>query len=80
VGSSIGSLSNWGFNALVVWSFFKLSRMLGDAEVFWLFALIGILGVVWGIRYIPETKGVSLEDIEEHWRSGEPPNKLKVKT
>lgn len=80
LGSSIGSLSNWGFNALVVWSFFKLTKIIGDAEVFWLFALIGLLGMFWGYRYIPETKGVSLEDIEEHWRSGKSPKDLRSKT
>jgi sugar porter (SP) family MFS transporter len=77
LGSSIGSLSNWGFNALVVWSFFKLTRIIGDAEVFWLFALIGLFGLLWGYYYIPETKGVSLEEIEEHWRSGKSPKELK---
>jgi len=78
LGSSIGSLANWGFNALVVWSFFKLTKIIGDAEVFWLFALIGLIGMLWGYRYIPETKGVSLEEIEEHWRSGKSPKDLHV--
>jgi len=76
LGSSIGSLSNWGFNALVVWSFFKLSRVMGDANVFWLFAVIGIIGLIWGYFFFPETKGVSLEEIEEHWRNGKSPKEL----
>lgn len=68
LGSSIGSLSNWGFNTLVVWTFFTFIKILGDAEVFWLFATVGVLGLIWGYWFIPETKGISLEKIEDHWR------------
>lgn len=77
VGASIGSLSNWGFNTLVVWTFFKLMNFLGDAQVFWFFAVIGVIGLIWGNKFIPETKGVTLEKIEEHWRQGKAPNELK---
>nr|WP_319265098.1 sugar porter family MFS transporter [uncultured Draconibacterium sp.] len=76
LGASIGSLSNWGFNTLVAWSFFKLIRTFGDAEVFWLFALIGIIGTIWGYFYIPETKGISLEAIEDHWKNNKTVRKL----
>lgn len=78
LGSSIGSLSNWGFNTLVVWTFFKMMKIMGEAEVFWLFAVIGIIGLIWGSFYIPETKGVSLEQIEDHWRDGKSPRELKM--
>jgi len=77
LGASIGSLSNWGFNTLVVWTFFKLMNILGDAQVFWFFGAIGVIGLIWGYKFIPETKGVTLEEIEEHWRQGKAPNELK---
>ncbi len=35
-----------------------------------------VLGLIWGIKYIPETKGVSLEKIEQHWRDGKKPREL----
>lgn len=96
IGSSIGSLSNWGFNTLVVWTFYKMASAIGNAKevvvpegkdlsdvcptcigsVFWIFAAIAIAGLVWGYFFIPETKGVSLEKIEEHWRSGKKPKDL----
>ena len=81
LGASIGSLSNWGFNTLVVWTFFKLNSffqdMLGhDGGVFWFFGVIGVIGLLWGYKFIPETKGVSLEKIEEHWRQGKAPKDL----
>jgi len=96
LGSSIGSLSNWGFNTLVVWTFYKMANAIGNAKevvvpdgkdlsevcpscvggVFWIFAAVALIGLVWGYFYVPETKGVSLEKIEEHWRNGGKPRKL----
>lgn len=77
LGASIGSLCNWGFNALVVWTFFSLVKLIGTAEVFWMFAVVGVLGLVWGNICLPETKGVTLEQIEAHWRSGRRPTELR---
>jgi sugar porter (SP) family MFS transporter len=98
LGSSIGSLSNWGFNTLVVWTFYKMASAIGNASdvvipegkvlsdvcpscvgsVFWIFAAVAVLGLVWGYFYIPETKGVSLEKIEAHWKAGKKPRDLKA--
>jgi hypothetical protein len=44
--------------------------------VFWIFGAVALLGLVWGYFYIPETKGISLEKIEEHWRKGGKPRDL----
>ncbi len=32
LGASIGSLSNWGFNTLVVWTFYKMASAIGNAK------------------------------------------------
>jgi hypothetical protein len=91
IGSSIGSLSCWLFNGVVAFTFFKIVRALtfpgtdivigGDnvgnpAGAFALYALVGVGGLVWGYFFIPETKGKSLEHIEEHWREGKSPREL----
>lgn len=78
IGSSIGALSNWTFNAIVTFTFLTLLRTLSPAGAFWTYAFIGILGLIWGRKFIPETKGVSLEQIEEHWRQGKSPSELKA--
>lgn len=77
VGMSIGALSNWLFNAIVTFTFLSLINWLKPEGAFWLYAGIGILGLVWGYYFIPETKGVTLEEIEEHWRAGKSPRELQ---
>lgn len=46
------------------------------AGAFFLYAIIAVVGIFWGYKYIPETKGVTLEKIEKHWRDGKAPNEL----
>lgn len=70
VGMSIGSLSHWGFNAIISFTFLKLVDGIGIAPTFWLYALVCVAGLIWGYYFIPETRGKSLEQIEEHWRGG----------
>jgi MFS transporter, SP family, galactose:H+ symporter len=76
VGMSIGSLSHWGFNAVIAFTFLKLVNGIGIASTFWLYASVCVVGLIWGYYYIPETKGHTLEDIEEHWRAGKSPRSL----
>ena len=78
IGSSIGALSNWTFNAIVTFTFLTLTDLISPAGAFWLYAFIGIIGLIWGRKFIPETKGVSLEQIEDHWRAGKSPSELKM--
>lgn len=70
VGMSIGSLSHWAFNAIISFTFLKLVNGVGIATTFWIYGAICILGLWWGYYFIPETRGRSLEQIEEHWRHG----------
>lgn len=76
VGMSIGSLSHWGFNAIIAFTFLKLVNSLGIDYTFWMYGLVCIAGLVWGYYYIPETKGKSLEEIENHWRAGDSPKDI----
>lgn len=77
VGMSIGSLSHWGFNAIIAFTFLKLVNSIGVASTFWCYSLVCVAGLIWGYYYIPETKGKSLEDIEKHWRNGGCPGSLQ---
>lgn len=91
IGASIGSLFNWLFNGVVAFTFFKIVKGLtiqgtditvnnenlgNPAGAFFLYAFVGIAGLLWGYFYIPETKGKSLEMIEDHWRQGKTSREL----
>ena len=91
LGSSLGSLSVWFFNTIVSFTFFKLIRVFAipgtelmvagektgnPAGAFFFYSVIAIVGLVWGYFYVPETKGISLEKIEKHWRNGGKPKDL----
>ena len=91
LGASIGSLSVWVFNAIVTFTFFKIvnaftvkgteviveGEKLGNpAGAFFLYAVIALCALVWGYYYLPETKGISLETIENFWRKGGKPRLL----
>lgn len=71
-GMGLASVANWGFNALVVFSFPVLLQAVGLSVVFGLFAIVCALGVFFTLRYVPETRGASLEDIEAHLTAGRP--------
>ncbi|MCG2744168.1 MAG: MFS transporter [Desulfobacteraceae bacterium] len=47
-----------------------LVAVLGHAMTFWLYGVIAVVAWFFIYRLVPETKGKSLEQIEEHWRMG----------
>ena len=92
LGSSLGSLSVWVFNTVVTFTFFKIVKSftvegteiyldgenLGNpAGAFWFYAIVALAAIIWGYFYVPETKGVTLEKIEEYWRKGGKPRHLR---
>jgi sugar porter (SP) family MFS transporter len=64
---SIATLSVWGANWLVAETFLSLINAAGPAGTFWIFAGICVLGFLFCLYFVPETKARSLEDIERHW-------------
>lgn len=72
LGMSVASIANWGMNFLVVFSFPSLIQGIGLSGVFSFYALVCVIGLYFTWRYVPETSGVELEEIEEHLRSGRP--------
>jgi len=61
---SIATMANWGFNLVVASTFLTFIDKLGKAGTFWLYAVICVTGLIFCYLYVPETKGRSLEDIE----------------
>lgn len=75
-GMALASVANWGFNYLVVLSFPLALASVGLGTTFLFFASICVLGLVFSLWLVPETKGVSLEEIEQHLYSGRPIRQL----
>jgi sugar porter (SP) family MFS transporter len=71
-GMSMASISNWGFNFVVVFAFPLMLAGPGLAATFTLFAVICLGGMVFTLVRVPETTGLSLEAIERHLQSGRP--------
>ncbi|MBN9539458.1 MAG: sugar porter family MFS transporter [Reyranella sp.] len=70
-GMSMASLSNWGFNFLVVFAFPLMLAGPGLAFTFTVFAVICLGGIAFTLTRVPETTGHSLEAIERHLMSGQ---------
>ncbi|CAN6442792.1 unnamed protein product [Victoria cruziana] len=63
-GISLAVLANFGSNAVVTFAFSLLQEQLGASNLFALFGIISLLSLLFVIFYVPETKGLSLEEIE----------------
>ncbi|XP_059431243.1 D-xylose-proton symporter-like 3, chloroplastic [Corylus avellana] len=63
-GISLAVLTNFGSNALVTFAFLPLKELLGAENLFLLFGAIALLSLVFVVLVVPETKGLSLEEIE----------------
>lgn len=83
IGTSVGSFSVWVFNSIVTFTFFKIvngltipgTEIIIDGEqtgnpagAFGFYGLIAIVAIIWGYFHVPETKGVSLEKINNLWK------------
>jgi sugar porter (SP) family MFS transporter len=64
------TVANWTLNLVVAVTFLSLVGLLGHAGTFWLYGVIAIGAWLFFYRMVPETKGKTLEQIEEHWRTG----------
>lgn len=62
---SIPSAAHWLFNAAISFSFLPLLLHLGDGPTFGLFALFAVTGWFFCRFLVPETKGLTLEEIQE---------------
>ncbi|XP_022141003.1 D-xylose-proton symporter-like 2 [Momordica charantia] len=63
-GLSIAVLVNFGSNAIVTFAFSPLEELLGPGILFFIFGVIAILSLIFIFFIVPETKGLTLEEIE----------------
>ena len=70
IAMSICTVSNFAFNFFVVGSFPILLHRIGGAWTFWMFGAVSLFCIIFVYFFVPETKGISLEQIESNWRKG----------
>jgi SP family xylose:H+ symportor-like MFS transporter len=63
-GQALGSFTHWFMAAGVSWTFKPIAGSLGGGPVFAVYAVMMVLQLLWVIFYMPETKGVPLEEIQ----------------
>ena len=66
---AVATAVNWGSAFLVSQSFLSLIGAIGNSLTFWLFALFCGVAWVWIYYRVPETKGQSLEQIQQLWKA-----------
>ncbi|CAG8595297.1 8738_t:CDS:10 [Acaulospora morrowiae] len=67
--TGIGAAANWGMTAIVSMIFLPLAEVITIPGILLLFALFSLLGLIFVYRFLPETVGKSLEEIQDYFVS-----------
>lgn len=68
--ASVGTVTHWGLDFLISASVLTLINALTATGLFWIYGVLGVLGLIYLYRNLPETKNRTLEDIETSLRKG----------
>jgi SP family sugar porter-like MFS transporter len=67
VATSVAVISLWLAYFILVFTFPIIENHFGDAIAFWCYSVICVFGFLFIWKKLPETKGKSLEDIENEF-------------
>lgn len=76
LGMSIATACQWGANFVVSLTFLTILNTIGPAQTFWSYAVVCLLCLAFCYYFVPETKGVSLEQIERNLAANKPSREL----
>jgi SP family xylose:H+ symportor-like MFS transporter len=71
---AIAVAAQWVANYIVSWSFpmmndsTYLSNTFNHGFAYWVYGIMGVLAAIFVWKWVPETKGKSLEEIEKTWQ------------
>ena len=68
--SSVHAATLWGSNLVITSTALSMVSRLGPGGAMWVYAGLNVLCFLFVWRFVPETTGHTLEDIERHLRSG----------
>jgi SP family sugar porter-like MFS transporter len=68
---SLATVTIWSSCYLVAQTFPILNdtQTIGPAKTFWIYGAFSLLGLLFVLARVPETKGRTLEEIEVVWRT-----------
>ncbi|WP_264884073.1 sugar porter family MFS transporter, partial [Swaminathania salitolerans] len=69
-GITCSTVTNWVANWVVGMTFLTLLGTLGASHTFWLYAALNAAFILVTLAFVPETRGVSLESIEQKLNRG----------
>lgn len=64
-GQTVGSFTHWFFAAMLTLVFPKIAEVLKPSIIFAIFCLMMALQLIWVKLFVPETKGIGLEEMQE---------------
>ncbi|XP_002974138.2 inositol transporter 1 [Selaginella moellendorffii] len=68
VCGGIAATANWISNLIVAQTFLSLVKAVGTSLTFALFGVIALIAIVFIACFVPETKGLSFEEVENLWK------------
>jgi len=63
-GASLGVFTHWGLDFVISLTVLTLIDLLTETGMFWLYGAFAIVGLLFLRRFLPETRGQSLEEID----------------
>jgi len=70
IGMTITTMVNWTFAGLVMANALSFMQAHGNASIFYVFAGFCVLAVAFVALFVPETKGITLEEMEFNLKNG----------
>jgi len=70
VGMTITTMVNWTFAGLVMANALSFMGVYGNASIFYVFAGFCVLAIAFVALFVPETKGITLEELEFNLKKG----------
>ncbi len=70
VGMTITTMVNWTFAGLVMANALSFMNAYGNASIFYVFAGFCVLSIFFVALFVPETKGITLEELELNLKKG----------
>jgi MFS transporter, SP family, galactose:H+ symporter len=70
VGMTITTMVNWTFAGLVMANALSFMQAHGNSSIFYVFAGFCVLAIAFVALFVPETKGITLEEMEFNLKNG----------